>query len=177
MHLFEYPITRPVVFSRFWTAWFLIAGLFWVTSVTLLNIATVGYETVPITSTSYNYPYHLWYEKLFPVMSWLPASRSCDPSVIRLLEGSHPDFKLTTGVSTDSKGFFTYFLEGYIDPAPGDTVDGLMYRQTSLTNCSIEGIRFYQPISDYFNFQVGPLVLVNSRLLLSVTQQTNNGLR
>src|ERR1700685_3660045 len=84
--------------------------------------------------------------------------------------------QLKIGVSTNSTGFFTYFLEGYIDPVPDDTVDGLMYRQTSLNNCSIDGISFYQPLSDYFGFGVSnTIVLFNSRLLLSATQQTNNG--
>jgi len=87
MHLFEYHITRPIRFGRFWTAVFITAGLLWCTFVTLINIATVGYEIVPITSTSFNYPYHMWYENIFPITSWLPAARSCDPSVIRLLEG------------------------------------------------------------------------------------------
>jgi hypothetical protein len=84
MHLFprpEYPVTHPFTLPHF-TIIVYVLGTFWTIVVTILNIAAVGYEVVPVFSTSFNSSTSLWYERFAPI-SWLfPASWICDPAVI-----------------------------------------------------------------------------------------------
>lgn len=149
MHIFEYPITRPVFFSRYLTVLIVLSAGFWIAMITLINVAAQAYELVPIMSTSYSSSYSLWYERIFPFTSWLPKARTCEGSTIKILEGlSFPILALKKGVSTDVRGFFTYVLMGYIDQTPGDPVDGLLYNQTAINNCTIEWIGLHQPVSD-----------------------------
>ena len=54
MALLEYPITRPIPLQRFWSALILLGVVVWITIVTLINVAAVGYEVIPITSTFYS---------------------------------------------------------------------------------------------------------------------------
>lgn len=88
MDFLEYPMTRPVHMQRNCTLLLVLLGAIYVTVITLLNIAAVAYELVPVTTTSYNGSNTLWYERVFPSStSWVPPSRKCDGSVIRFLEG------------------------------------------------------------------------------------------
>jgi len=65
----DYPVTKPVHLP--WKNNLLLAVLFVIYAVitTLLNVAAVAYEAVPITTTSFNTSHTLWYERLVPVGS------------------------------------------------------------------------------------------------------------
>ena len=92
----QYSLTRPVALG----IWFnLVVVLFitgWTALITLVNVASVAYELVPKTSTQYNASYHLFYEKFIPSSSWLPNTRTCDSSIIKLTEGSYLRFARLT---------------------------------------------------------------------------------
>jgi hypothetical protein len=68
---------------------FITCALLWSTLSILLSIATGGYETRPLTSTSYNSATKLWYEKVFPENGWFPKSWTCAGSIIKPLESWH----------------------------------------------------------------------------------------
>ena len=87
---FEYPITRPFTL-RYFTPMVLVLGLIWVTFVTLLNVVAVGYEYVPVISTSFNSSSVLWYEIFVPKSTslWIPKTRTCAGSVIKPNEGEN----------------------------------------------------------------------------------------
>lgn len=87
MGLLEYPVTRPISLGRLWTALIILGAIIWITFITLVNVAAVGYELVPITSGLYNSSTLLWYERFMPTSSWIPKSRTCDWTLIKLLEG------------------------------------------------------------------------------------------
>ena len=66
----------------------ILVSVIYVTVITLVNIAAVAYELVPVTTTLYNGSNPIWYERLFPSSTlWTPPSMNCDGSIIRILEG------------------------------------------------------------------------------------------
>jgi hypothetical protein len=85
--LLAYPVTRDVKFGLCSNILIVLLGLSWVTVVTVINVAAVGYELVPTTTTKYNASYSLWYERFTP-KSWIPQTRHCDSSIIKIGEGS-----------------------------------------------------------------------------------------
>jgi len=87
MGFLEYPVTRAIHLGRVWTTIVVLGAVTWITLVTLLNVAAVGYELVPMTSTSYDSSAALlWYERFMPVSSWFPRSRNCEWATIRLMD-------------------------------------------------------------------------------------------
>jgi|SRR6266496_4996574 len=84
--LLSYPLTRDVTLGKCFNVTIVILGIFWVTVITLINIAAVGYELVPTTSADYNASYTLWYERFTSGTSWIPKTRKCDPSMIKIGE-------------------------------------------------------------------------------------------
>jgi hypothetical protein len=87
MALLEYPVTRPIPLCRLWTGVLVLGAIIWVTLITLVNVAAVGYELVPVTSSVFNSSAQLWYERFMPISSWIPKSRTCEWSIIKVLEG------------------------------------------------------------------------------------------
>ena len=87
MPLLDYPVTRPVVLSRWATVSIIATYMVWMVIVTLINVAAVGYELVTVPSTNFNNTARNWYEKIMPSNSFLPASWACSSSVIKLNEG------------------------------------------------------------------------------------------
>jgi hypothetical protein len=84
--LISYPLTRPVNLGICFNVTIVLLGILWVTSITLINVAAVGYELVPITSANFNASYTLWYERFTRGTSWIPRTWNCDPSMIKLGE-------------------------------------------------------------------------------------------
>lgn len=85
MLLLEYPITKPLKLRRssiFLV--FLLAGLLTAT-VTFIGVVTVGYELVPITSTSFNSSRTFWYNKIIP-RRWQPPGQICNAAIIKVAE-------------------------------------------------------------------------------------------
>ena len=87
MSLIDYPITRPVHLGVWGNISLIFHGLVWVAFVTVISVAAVAYELVPIISTQFNESYVLWYERLIPSTSLLPQARNCTGSIIQLMEG------------------------------------------------------------------------------------------
>ena len=78
----EYPITRPFTLPYF-THGVLVAIVIWGTFITLLNVAVIGYDTVPVAnSLAFNSSTLLWYETFALTAFWLPTSWTCSPSTI-----------------------------------------------------------------------------------------------
>lgn len=92
MRLFEYSITRPITLSWWLKVLLCLGGVLWFTIVTVVNIAAVGYDLVPVTSTAFNSSYTLWYEYLTPLKSWVPRSWTCNGAIIEFGEGIWPLF-------------------------------------------------------------------------------------
>jgi len=84
--LLEYPITRPLSLGIWFNITIIVLGIAWTALVTVFNVATVGYELIPITSTQFNASYTLWYEGFIP-SSWVSPARTCNGSLISLNEG------------------------------------------------------------------------------------------
>src|SRR5579859_1384095 len=82
---FEYSITRPFTLRHFTTTLF-IAGTLWVSFVTLVSIAAVGYENVAMQMgpADFNSSSKLWYEKVFPTSQWIPSSKVCEGNTIKV---------------------------------------------------------------------------------------------
>jgi len=89
MKLLQYPVTRSIALGQWFNIFIILLGIGWVSLITIINIAAVGYELVPFTTTIYNTSATLWYERLPLMTSWFPQGRSCDGSIIKLGEGFH----------------------------------------------------------------------------------------
>jgi len=85
--ILSYSISRPITIGRWFNILSVVLIVGWAALVTIINVAAVAYELVPFTSTSYNETYTLWYERLIHRSSWLPQTRTCDGSIIKLNEG------------------------------------------------------------------------------------------
>ena len=81
-----YPITREVHLGTWFNVAIILLGILWVTFITLINVAAVGYELVPTTSANFNASYTLWYERFTLGTSWIPRTWKCDASMIKLGE-------------------------------------------------------------------------------------------
>jgi hypothetical protein len=186
MALLEYPVTRPITLCRFWKCVLVLGAIIWVTLITLVNVAAVGYELVPVTSSVFNSSAVLWYERFMPISSWIPKSRTCEWSIIKVLEGYSCLVRLTTDVSTDARGFFTYCFFSYRDAKTGSPVDGMVYEGNGIVNCSLQIFELIQPVYDPFDVQVTSLPSNLSLMLLGLSTlqhdsrgifRSSNGLR
>lgn len=86
MFALSYPITRPINLGICFNITFVVLGLAWVAIITIINVAAVGYELVPLTSTLFNSSYTLWYEVFIPSKTWIPQARTCEGSIIKAQE-------------------------------------------------------------------------------------------
>lgn len=77
----EYPVTRPFTL-RYFNVILLTLGLIWAVFVTLFNVASVAYISIPTTSSQYNFTDTLWYERMFPRTGWFEPSKQCSPNLI-----------------------------------------------------------------------------------------------
>src|SRR5277367_4970341 len=79
-----YPVTRPFTLPHF-TLIVIGFGIVWTVLITILNVAAVGYDLVPIYSTSFNSSTStlFWYEKFAPIRWLFPPSWICDAAVIQ----------------------------------------------------------------------------------------------
>ena len=80
---FEYPITRNFTFRYFSPALIIVGGI-WTIVVIVLSFAEVGYEYDIIYSTEFNKSEALWYEKIFPKTPLIPATRICQPAIVKV---------------------------------------------------------------------------------------------
>lgn len=86
MPLLEYPLTRPVILSRWVTASIIAICVLWIVVVTIISVATAGYENTTVSSTNYNNTVRNWYEKIWNRNSLIAPSWSCSYSVIKANE-------------------------------------------------------------------------------------------
>jgi len=91
----EYSVTRAFTIPHLTSA-VLILGSIWIGFVTVISFAAVGYETVSVRSTpeQFNSTTKLWYEKVFPSWEWIPNSRDCDSSQVKIQDCISLDFKV-----------------------------------------------------------------------------------
>src|SRR5271170_80301 len=84
--LLEYSVTRPFTIRHF-TLVIVVLGIFWVTFITLVNVADVGYNSATVVSATFNSTQPFWYERVPRLSFWFPNSWSCSPSKIILGQG------------------------------------------------------------------------------------------
>jgi hypothetical protein len=85
----DYPITKkfPPRFSLIIS----IAGVFWISFITIAIVVAVGYEYVPEYSTTFNSSETLWYERAFKWIAWIPATQVCSAAELWVTESIiHP---------------------------------------------------------------------------------------
>jgi len=87
MTLLEYPITRPIILSRWVTVLIFVGWVAWIILVTLVSVAAQGYQYVTVSSTNFNSTQRNWYEKIVNSHSLIPPSWNCSYSVLKLNEG------------------------------------------------------------------------------------------
>src|SRR5271155_2251212 len=90
MPLLEYPLTRPVVLSRWVSVAIIAACILWIVGTTLLSVATAGYEIITVSTTNYNETLKNWYDILNRENLVGPATWNCSPSVIKVNESISP---------------------------------------------------------------------------------------
>jgi|SRR5277367_3753427 len=80
----DYPLTRdfPLSFSLA----VIILGLLWSGFITTVIVVAVGYEYVPIYTTTFNSTQTLWYERFLRWTAWMPQTQTCQPATIRVQE-------------------------------------------------------------------------------------------
>jgi hypothetical protein len=83
----EYPKTEPFthLHDRFMTC-VLIALVVWMVVSTILVVAAVGYEYEPQYVTDFNATTKLWYENIFPQNPFIPITKTCQGSIIKVQE-------------------------------------------------------------------------------------------
>ena len=88
----EYPLTHPLRLGRLSIVLIMAGTLLFTAIITIINIVTVGYELMPVTSNTFNITTTFWYEKLVPT-KWKPNAGTCDAATIKLREGTCPYIK------------------------------------------------------------------------------------
>jgi len=83
MALFKYSISRPITQSWF-TPTILILGAIYVVAITLVNVATVGYDSIAYTSTDFNGTHNLWFDIFVPSRGSFYDHRKCDATTLAL---------------------------------------------------------------------------------------------
>jgi hypothetical protein len=84
-NLFSYGVTRDFNSSRF-TASLLICGAVWISFVTVLSVATVGYEVRSVRTSDFNGTIPSWYERFLRHTPWMAQTKICDSSIIKTPE-------------------------------------------------------------------------------------------
>src|SRR4051794_19569603 len=82
-----YGVTRNFDSPRFTLA-LLICGMIWTAMVTVLSIATVGYEYKSVRTANFNGTETLWYEKLLGLTPWKPQTKICESARIHPSEST-----------------------------------------------------------------------------------------
>jgi hypothetical protein len=138
----DYPFRRPAEGTTLFQWAAILSFIFWILFITVVNVAAVGYELVPVVSPSYNATNDLWYGIFIP-NQWKPTTRSCEGNVFRLGEGL--SFKVTEiGMVTNISGFWDYTLADFLDTRDGVPFDGMIYQNTNIQNCSVGSITLTQ---------------------------------
>jgi hypothetical protein len=81
---FQYPVTRD--FSGPFTIILLIVGVLWTSFITFAIVVAVGYEYVPVWTTTFNSSMTLWYENRFPWTSRVFETKICQPAELQVTE-------------------------------------------------------------------------------------------
>jgi len=82
----EKPKTTP--YRRSFGPFLFIGGLIWLIFVTLISIATVGYEYQSRELLDFNSTVHLWYDKFIPRSQWISEPKVCEGSTLKVSESS-----------------------------------------------------------------------------------------
>jgi hypothetical protein len=166
----EYSLSRQFTL-RYLNVTFIILAILWTTLVTLISIASVGYETVTIQSKSFNASSTLWYEKLFPSSRWIPQSRTCDASAIKKTDCTTLGsliLKLMIIVLATTANMFSYTSNAWLTRNTGgsdESFDQFTYRNYPFRNCSVGELQLYQlntPLAQTSVSKLTPLLCGNT---------------
>ncbi|KAH8800135.1 hypothetical protein DL96DRAFT_866985 [Flagelloscypha sp. PMI_526] len=131
---FEYAITRPFPW-RWYTASVVFASILLLALLTILNLATVGYEPVTIISNDYNSSQNFWWTKFSQL---LEPGGSCEPKAFSsgdALQTNTSAFSYTVQ-SVDRKVRNSTYVKGLSDPStefsPFDHISAFSYHGQSL---------------------------------------------
>ena len=105
----------------------------------------VGYELVPVTSSSYEDSNTLWYEKFYP-SAWIPPTWECEGSIIKLMEGKPCKAKELIKAFHSSRRVYSGYLSSFIDETSGGRIDRLNYTNSPFRHCFIELLEVTQPL-------------------------------
>ena len=85
----QYHVTRDS--SVTFTVIVFIFGVVWTTLITLAIVVAVGYEYVPVWTTTFNSSMTLWYEKHFPWTSRVFPTQICQAAELHVTDSmAHP---------------------------------------------------------------------------------------
>ena len=141
---FDYPVTRKIT-SRYFAPIFITVALILTVFITLAAVVAVGYEYVPVLSTSFNSTLDMWYDRFMPKTSWAPQTRACQGSVMKVNEG----------LQTSPSSTFNHYLTNFVDPEE-NRIDGMIYSDNILQNCSVQSLELEQSISSGVKANVNP---------------------
>jgi hypothetical protein len=141
--LFQYSITRQFTLP-YLTPLVISVGLVYITFITLFAVITVGYELQAVLSVSYNITLSMWYDFL-PQTSWIPVSRTCLGSVIKVGEGTVSFHGYADGLGLTPDNIINYQLQDFLDPDKNQ-FDGMTYNNNALQHCLVVGVGFSQNV-------------------------------
>jgi hypothetical protein len=131
-----YPVTRKITSPYFAPILIVVAVIFTVL-VTLVSVVTVGYEDVTGDAIPFNSTIPMWYDSIMPKTTvWAPKTSKCQGSVM----------KVDDGLQTSTNAFWSWKLQKFIDPGE-NRIDGMIYSNNTLQNCSVGNLRLTQPVS------------------------------
>jgi len=143
----SYAITRDVTIPHL-SFFVLVGGLVLVIILSLIGVATTGYEYSPVTLSNCNETKDMWYD-FMNLGNWITPSILCQPSILKPGDGIlvvqlHSNAVLIT----DSSGSLSpsYEIQGFVDPR-SNQFNGMSYRNNALNNCSVEYVIGWDTIS------------------------------
>jgi hypothetical protein len=165
--LFQYSITRQFTLP-YLTPLTISFGLVYITFITLFAVITVGYELQAVLSVSYNTTLSMWYDFL-PKSSWIPVSRICLGSVVKVGEGTVSSHVYADGLGLTPDNIINYQLQDFLDPDKNQ-FDGMTYHNNALQHCLVVGLGFSQNVPSTADIGDSAAVLadISNSLMLDV---------
>ena len=154
MAVFTYSISRPIT-PVWFTPSVLGLGLLYVVIITVINVASVGYNNISYTSTAFNDTHTLWFDKFVPGRGSSYNHRVCSPFPLALNDGKIPSktSHLTITIVSPTNSYFNFFIYQFIDFTLGqndaiefaDIIDTFNYSNNAFRQCTVNTLA----LSDY----------------------------
>jgi hypothetical protein len=106
------------------TLFFLL--VFYIITITLINVVAVGYDPLSYNSNDFNLTHRFWYDRVVPNLPPDYSHRQCESVVLKL-----NDYFVTSS----SYRFFLYELVDFVDPTQIAPINGLNYSGNTFSDC------------------------------------------